>query len=229
MEGAVKAARTRSTPLALTVAWLAASPANAVLVPVDVHAKGDQLATLDTETGLEWLDLDQTVEVSFGDIAAGYGGWAAAGWRPATSSEVCGVIESYVTPILDPCPQDYVLMFEPTPELDTFIGLLGPAPYYERVERGDESIELKGAIGRYTLESGDIGHGGVGDANLTWGYFNTQNGEAMVLASDSGGPDARDYEYGLFLVRSVPEPSATSMTIVGCAGLAALARKGRRT
>lgn len=228
MEGAVTR-RKLSIQLAISMAWLGAAPADAVLVPVDVHAEGDGLATLDTETGLEWLDLDQTVEVSFDDIAAGYGGWAAAGWRPAVSSEVCALIEGYVTPIVDPCPQGYVLMFDPTPEVDAFIELLGPIPYYERLVRGDVFIDAKGAIGHFLLDTGSTGHGGVGDANLAWAYFNHPFDEAMVWVADVGDPtDLRDPEYGLFLVRPVPEPSATALSVAGCAALAALARTGRR-
>ena len=61
---------------------------HATLLPRDLFAPGDALLTLDTSTGLEWLDLPQTAGLSYLDVAGGTGGWIAAGFKIAQSSEV---------------------------------------------------------------------------------------------------------------------------------------------
>jgi beta-glucanase (GH16 family) len=48
--------------------------------------------TLDTATGLEWLDLTLTQGVTAQDVLAGYGGYIADGWAFATVDEVCGLL-----------------------------------------------------------------------------------------------------------------------------------------
>jgi hypothetical protein len=51
------------------------SLSNAALVEKDLFAPGDHYLTLDTNTGLEWLDLTLTNGISYNDVAAGYGGY----------------------------------------------------------------------------------------------------------------------------------------------------------
>ena len=93
--------------MVLSASLLAASPSAAVLVD-----QGDW--SLDTNTNLEWLNLqvsqvDPSVDpldldefgnlyeagFSYDAIAAGAGGFAAAGWRHATTAEVCGLLGTY--------------------------------------------------------------------------------------------------------------------------------------
>lgn len=69
-------------------------PASAALISVDL-LPGDGLLTRDTNTGLDWaapsaLSMDQ--------ILSGGGGWLAQGFRFATVSEVCGLVNSYGVP-----------------------------------------------------------------------------------------------------------------------------------
>src|ERR1044072_5412869 len=50
---------------------------------------GDQLLTLDTETGLEWLNLTATAKLSVLDILSGAGNFATTyGFRYATTDEI---------------------------------------------------------------------------------------------------------------------------------------------
>jgi hypothetical protein len=52
------------------------------------------LTTVDTDTGLEWLDIDQTVNVSPRDINVdGYGGLAADGWVHATVEQIAELFD----------------------------------------------------------------------------------------------------------------------------------------
>ncbi len=61
-------------------------------------ALGDALITRDTGSGLEWLDLPLTQDLSFDEIVAGecggvpqcpVFGWPSRRWRHATGAEVC--------------------------------------------------------------------------------------------------------------------------------------------
>ena len=53
--------------LSMAVAALAltTTPAHAVLIELDLNAAGDKLITLDTVTGLEWLDVNATLGLSY--------------------------------------------------------------------------------------------------------------------------------------------------------------------
>lgn len=54
-----------------------------------VPGRGDQLLTLDTVTGLEWLNLTVTANHSYLDVLAGFGGFIGVfGFRYATSTEI---------------------------------------------------------------------------------------------------------------------------------------------
>ena len=59
----------------------------AALVSADLNNTGDGLLTVDTDSGLEWLDLDQSAGLSFNQIMSGTGGWLDQGFRIATFDE----------------------------------------------------------------------------------------------------------------------------------------------
>ncbi len=59
-----------------------------LLAVADLRSTGDCLLTQDTKTGLEWLDLNATVNRSYDDVAAGFGGYTTSGFRFASRSEV---------------------------------------------------------------------------------------------------------------------------------------------
>lgn len=58
------------------------------LAVADLRSAGDCLLTRDTKTGLEWLDLNATVNRSYEEVAAGFGGYTTAGFRFASQGEV---------------------------------------------------------------------------------------------------------------------------------------------
>lgn len=66
----------------------AAFGAEAGLVHTDVHTSGDQGATLHEETGLEWIKLSATNNMSIDDVAAELNGGQFDGWRFPTSDEL---------------------------------------------------------------------------------------------------------------------------------------------
>lgn len=61
--------------------------ANAELISTDWKIESDSLATLDTTSGLEWLDLTQTKGMSY-DQATGLLSSTFLGWRLPTSAEI---------------------------------------------------------------------------------------------------------------------------------------------
>jgi hypothetical protein len=76
-----------STIFAVSTLALASMSASAQLIPTDWKNTGDKLATLDESTGIEWLDLTQTVNMSI-DTAESYLSSRFEGWRLPTRSEV---------------------------------------------------------------------------------------------------------------------------------------------
>lgn len=65
------------------------SNASAAIVSVDWKTAGDNLITRDTSSGLEWLDLTQTANLSFNDVTAQLGvGDTFEGWSYATGAQV---------------------------------------------------------------------------------------------------------------------------------------------
>lgn len=72
--------------IASTIAF-ASMGANAELIATDWKTTGDSLATLDAETGIEWLDLTQTDGMSINQ-AEGLLSSTFAGWRLPTRNEV---------------------------------------------------------------------------------------------------------------------------------------------
>lgn len=80
-----------STVLALSSI---AFSANAAFVSTDWQVAGDKKATLDTETGLEWLDLTQTDGKSYVEVSALLS-TTLSGWRFPTPSEVHQMMASF--------------------------------------------------------------------------------------------------------------------------------------
>jgi hypothetical protein len=71
------------------------------LAVADFRTTGDCLLTRDTQTGLEWLDLNATVNRSYDDVAAGFGGYTTAGFRFATRSEVDQLFVNAIATVVD--------------------------------------------------------------------------------------------------------------------------------
>jgi hypothetical protein len=46
----------------------------AALIEVDLFSSDDSLITRDTENGFDWLDLTETLNLSYNEIEAGIGG-----------------------------------------------------------------------------------------------------------------------------------------------------------
>jgi hypothetical protein len=76
----------------LLVALLCCNGAHASLIEIDLFGAGDKLITRDTITGLDWLDLTQTIGYSYDDMLVELGvGGMFEGFRYATTVDVDGL------------------------------------------------------------------------------------------------------------------------------------------
>jgi len=49
----------------------------------------------DEASGLDWLDVTETVALSYDQVMSGDGGWGSDGWRYATEAEVRGLLTNH--------------------------------------------------------------------------------------------------------------------------------------
>lgn len=78
--------------LASTLA-LMSNVANAELIATDLNVIGDGLATLDSQSGLEWLDLSQTDNQSYASVQSQLN-TTYSGWRFPTELEVANLFKN---------------------------------------------------------------------------------------------------------------------------------------
>ncbi|TCV90550.1 VPLPA-CTERM sorting domain-containing protein [Sulfurirhabdus autotrophica] len=81
-----------TTSLAICAVLISGGAAQAAILEEDLYQPGDHLITADSVTGLEWLDLTQTVNLSYNQVNSGVGGWLNQGFRHATADEVYTLI-----------------------------------------------------------------------------------------------------------------------------------------
>lgn len=80
---------------AVALALCTTLPAQATLVNTDWKSTGDAKATLDTETGIEWLKLDNTKGYTFAKWFAGDYSTELSGWRLPTVAELNQLVSQY--------------------------------------------------------------------------------------------------------------------------------------
>lgn len=88
----------RFTKIALFSVALVTAQAQAELVASDWLVAGDQRATLDTASGLEWLDLNETFGLSFNEVQSQLDS-TFAGWRLPTAAEVDALMTGQFGPL----------------------------------------------------------------------------------------------------------------------------------
>jgi len=202
-----------------TAGLLACGVAHATLVEQDLLVAGDGLVTLDTATGLEWLDLTATLGLSVDKVLADSGGWVDRGFEYASFSQIGQLLhDAGFSPHIDdfyylrmhslvsnlPSAIAFVNDFGPTLGGFQTIGFIAPfnCDYHDQVTTCTDYVGITAS------RSLDAGFAGGDD-----GTFVTRAGQPYV---------------GNFLIREVPEPPASTTLFAGLGLFAALARRWRR-
>lgn len=210
---------------ALASLLLAVSPAYATLITNHVSSIDGATVVFDPVNQLEILPFPATSGYSVSEIVGGAGGFAAAGWRHATTAQVCAFSTTNAPTLVTSCPPrgDYyhnIYQMDPSevPEYDairnevhTIIQALG-ATHYGYFYPSESTI-TQGFFdgGRIFIETQRFDTGTV-RLRLTTDYYNQGQEEPTH-----------------FLVRSsVPEPTTALLLIVGVQILAA-ARRPKQT
>jgi len=192
--------------LAAWLLWPAASPG--ALNALDLFAGGDRLLTRDTATGLDWLDLTATMNLSARDISTGVGGWQLRGFVYATIAQVR-------TLFLDSDPPNVVINSGANPTspnnvpgaqlLLNLVGITHPGPSTNEFDIVGNGIAGVGEPGPGLVHLADYGTSTDG----TLGFFFVPDGTVADTF--------RDAQVGNFLVRpvTVPEPSGLLLFAVG--------------
>lgn len=209
--------------LATTLATTFAPAAHAELISTDWQIQGDNLASLDDVTGLEWLDLSQTKLLSL-DQAEQLLTTTYAGWRMPTKAEVAQLISGNVDyNAMSSAGWTYSLSYPQAVTFNTFLG---------------------GEIGLYTNDAGGATFAGVRDAGkyvylnrstyntgVSVSYYSSQAG--VYLVSDGGTTLSSINNPSLNAnnpnapVASVPVPVPASVGLLGLGllGFAAARKK----
>tara|TARA_R110002072_G_scaffold63634_10_gene158123 strand:- start:3671 stop:4402 length:732 start_codon:yes stop_codon:yes gene_type:complete len=191
--------------LPLVTLALAASPAQAVLVSQSDVVFGADSVTLDTNTGLKWLDVNISANRSFNDVSGQLGtGGDFQGWRYATGAEVLNLIVSNTVPLAgSPTPgsltvgsaSDFIVTLG-----STFIESVLVSPTTQSNVFGVTGIYAGNLPGEYGL--GSVGMDGVTDTGVFGPLFqNAQFGVAdNVGASPFEDADTQFSDRGSWLV-----------------------------
>jgi hypothetical protein len=218
--------------LAVVVVALGSVSANADLFELDFNSSGDGLVTLDTDTGLEWLDLTETDGYQQLEIANGAGGFLSSGWQIADVYQVCNLF-SYAGGIdIDACLSstaatlgdvtEAYYQFASGPETASLISLLGP---------NDGKSSYDWLVGTFFSSNPN-------DAGRACIFANTSSQPCWSLGSPGGFvvSDLNGYAgssrpgQGVFLVKSttVPEPSTLALFGLGLLGMGLARRRKER-
>lgn len=208
-------ARRTNFTLALLFTVLSCNATAEVFSADYTSGSGDGWITIDSSTGLKWLDVSLTAGLTFDEVRTGE--WYSRGFRYATKEELIILFANAGTP-----DDGFDLSITHPAETLELAQLLGPT----LVNPG--RITVAGFIGTdffdqdITLSNHPIGQGF--SAQLGKIDYLTTEGEAHFTGGHPFSNQASD-EYGSFLVSSVPEPSTYAIMLIGLVGVITCVRK----
>jgi hypothetical protein len=202
--------------VALAVAGLTAASASAGLID-----KG--ATTVDTDLGLEFLDLTASQGRSYNDVAGQFGvGGDFEGWRHATTAEVSALFTH------GGFPGNGVVVSPADASIIPFIELIGATLNIVDAD-GGQRVSTDGLF-----DDSDTGSF-PGSAGLGELVYDTRTGQPFfnvsqsLLSIDGVGVNLVQPILGHFLVRAaVPEPGALALLGLGVLTLGTLRRRSRR-
>ncbi|RDH83281.1 MAG: hypothetical protein DIZ78_14895 [endosymbiont of Escarpia spicata] len=171
--------------------------------------------TIDSDTGLQWLHLDETVGLSWGEVESGAGGWWGDSWRYASNDQITGLwdhadVTYHVLNQLHGLNVDGMEWF-----FDNVMDLTSSGA--SRYVRGVSADQVVGdPTRRYTPY---VYHAIM---NGTGSFYLTESGR-QFNSTDSAS------DMGHWLVRSanVPEPSTLALFLLGGVLLAVRGKRAR--
>jgi hypothetical protein len=213
----------------VTILFVSTFSANAALLEKDLFALDDALLTLDTDTGLEWLDLTETVGMTYGDVLAS-GFVTHLNFQYATANELttlynhAGGTGDYFVPTSPSGGYNGVPIeehYDPAMQLLSLMGCTSNV-----IGELCDSMEQDWNIGFY----GDQVITGLQPASVV-DAFNTPDSRAgkgaIWLDFYETVPTRTRDDFGSYLVRTsvVPIPASVWLFTSGLFGLIGLARR----
>lgn len=163
---------------------LASVNAQAAFVATDWKTAGDKLATLDSATGKEWLDLSETKGKSWNTVNSQLS-TTYAGWRFPTYNEVVTLLNGYFPNDVTAGNQGFT---DPTPFAESFFGQFGHT-IYESSSRSAYVFYLNDQAQSRYITIGRSHSTGYTTLQFNNNYFtqaSVHSGLAMFLVSDGG-------------------------------------------
>lgn len=114
-----------AVPLLSFILGFISVSANAAFISTDWKSVGDKSATLDTSTGLEWLDLTHTFGKSYADVASQLS-TTYVGWRLPTYAEIVKLTTNIFSPY---GKSPYVANFTSSTAVAQFKAMFGSSNY----------------------------------------------------------------------------------------------------
>lgn len=205
--------------------------AQADLLSISDAEYGAGSVTLDTETGLEWLDLTASVGLSIDDVFAGAGGFIDNGWSIARGTQVDELF--YNAGATDLGVFNTLLGTQDNEAYELLIQTLGFTDSYINSQY-PEWGELKSGIGlTYNVEPQCSGCPGLGLVSSPF-YLRQDPSAVTITGSGYWGWDAdlttaHSFDNtGIYLIRrTAPEPGMLGLLVIGLAGMGLVRRRKR--
>lgn len=184
--------------------WLTGTPARAVLLSVEDSVFGSGSVTRDTDSGLEWLDVNLSTNRSYSEVSAEFGsGGDFMGWRYATTADMTALFAG----------QGISSPHNVIPGTDAFLVTL--EMFGKTLFAGDNEQHITATLGVFDDGSG------TGYAELvSLINFGVLEDNANINPNTPFGPSETS---GSWLVRSVavsvPEPGTLLLFGIGVVGL----------
>jgi len=191
----------------LTIAALGLTATTAKAVLIDNGS-----TTLDTVTGLEWLDVTATTGQSYNDVIGGFGGYIASGYRYANVTEMCGLFGSLGDSLPSCLSQTGAVETISATSSATLVNLLG-----------DTFLPNGGFFGVTCgiYDDGNAGDGSVGSGAIKADSFNGHcqqqalENTVAAFANNRTVSSSGNSFVGSYLVRDTAVPEPGTMALFG--------------